>query len=120
MKLSIDAIEEIISNQIEIDCYYDEEINTGWYYFLSEGLSFPFWAEYLQKRRKGENQWIGVEVIGIHSQIESFNGKSFYVEIDVNDMLIPVRLSELRNLQVGEKEEEILQVWRYRIRGEEL
>lgn len=120
MYLSQEEIEKIIANEIEVDCYTEEEAIMGWYYYLADGLNFPFKAKYLQKKRNGENEWIEVEVIGKYSDEDEFNGEEFYVEIELHDMLIPARLSELRNLKISEEEEKVIEVWNYRINGRQL
>ena len=115
MHLTSEEIEEIISYQIEVDCYTDEEANLGWYYYLSEGLNFPFEAEYLAKKSNGESEWTKVEVVGSHSTESDFNGYAFYVSINLNNFLVPAKISELRNPDISEEEKEVLFVWNYRI-----
>ena len=77
MDLTQSKIETIISEEVEVDCYHEDEAAMSWYYYLTDGLSFPFEAEYLQKKRNGDTDWVKVEVVGKYVSEEDFNGKAF-------------------------------------------
>lgn len=112
-KLTPAEIEHIITYEVIVDCYEDHEVNMGWAIFMSEGLNFPFEAEY-QVRRKGKAaEWQKVQVVGNETDESNYEGGEFYVLVEVNEMEVPVAISKLRNIQADEETMRTLQVWEY-------
>jgi len=114
MKLSKEEIRNIIEDEIIVDCYDEEETNMGWAIYMEDNINYPFEAEYLVKRRSGEKQWKKVEVINNETDESSFHGGKYYVEIEYTDIVIPVRVEELKNIKADEETMIALQVWKYR------
>lgn len=42
-----------INYEIIVDCYTDDEVNMGWYYYFEDNLHFPF-KVYTPIKRKGQ------------------------------------------------------------------
>ncbi len=112
MKLTQDQIEDIITYQIVVDCYYEDEVNVGWAIYMEENIHYPFTAEYRVRKRNGTSYWKEVKVVGNETDESDFEGREYYVEIEIEDMIIPAKLSELRNIEADEKTMETLQIWR--------
>lgn len=114
MELTVSEIEEIINDEIVVDCYDDVEVNMGWAIYMEENIYYPFEAEYQVKKKDGKRLWSKVEVVGNETNESNFEGGSYYVEIEYTDMLIPVDLDKLRNIKADEETMKALQVWQYR------
>ena len=111
MKLTKEEIERIIDYEVVVDCYTIDEANMGWAIYMKENLHFPFEAEYLMKRKPGESQWKQVSVVGNETDESSFGGGEWYVEIELEGLIIPARLSELKNIKANKETMQTLQVW---------
>lgn len=83
----------------------------SWYIFLSDNLGYPFEAEYLAERKNKKSIWEKVVVTGTASESEDFNTEEFYVTVEFDGLLIPARLSELRNIKADENCLRTIQVW---------
>ncbi len=116
MKLTKAEIERIIDYEIVVDCYTEEEANMGWAIYMEENLDFPFEAEYLVKKKSGENQWKKVRVINNETNESSFEGGEWYVEIELDEIIISARLNELKSIKADKETMEALQVWNSRNR----
>ncbi|MFK7980040.1 MAG: calcium-binding protein [Saprospiraceae bacterium] len=114
MKLTKAEIEEIITYEVVVDCYSDEEANMGWAIYMEESIYYPFEAEYQVKKKDGKRLWSKVKVVGNKTDESNFEGGSYYVEIEFNDMVIPVDVDKLRNIEADGETMEALQVWQNR------
>jgi len=114
MKLTNTEIEEIITYEVVVDCYSDDEANMGWAIYMEENIYYPFEAEYQVKKKDGKKLWSKVTVVGNETDESNFEGGSYYVEIEYNDILIPVDLDKLRNIMADNETMKALQVWQYR------
>lgn len=113
MKLTKEEIEIIIADEIVVDCY-TEEVNMGWAIYMEENLHYPFEAEYLVKKKSGKSQWRKVSVVNNETDESNFDGNSYYVEIELDEIIIPARLDELKIVKADEETMETLQVWKSR------
>ena len=113
MKLTKAEIQEIITYEVIVDCYTDDEANMGWAIYMDENIFYPFEAEYQVKKKDGKRLWTKVMVVGNETNDSNYEGGSYYVEIEYNDMVIPVDLDKLRNIKADEETMETLQVWEY-------
>lgn len=114
MKLTKAEIEEIIDDEIIVDCYGDEEVNLGWATYMGDNIFYPFEAEYQVKKKNGKRIWSKIKVIGNETNDSNFEGGSYYVEIEYNDIIIPADLDKLRNIKADEETMQTLQVWQHR------
>jgi ubiquitin-protein ligase len=55
---------------------------------MDENINYPFEAEYLAKKKSGEKQWQKVTVVDNETDDSNFEGGVFFVEIELNEMLI--------------------------------
>ena len=113
MQLTPKEIERIITYEVEVDCYDDHEVNMGWYIFLTENLKYPFSAEYQINKVDGKSFWKKVIVVASEAKEEDFNRYEFYVLIEVNEILIPARLSNLKFIKADDETLRTLQIWEY-------
>lgn len=67
-----EEIERIIDYKIIVDCYNDDEVNMGWFYYMEENLEFPFDAQLQIKKRDGSKELKRVEVIGLSTTDTNF------------------------------------------------
>lgn len=113
MKLTKKEIKEIIENEIIVDAYGDEEVNTGWATYMENNLNFPFEAEYLVRKASGKNEWKKVKIIGNDSNDSNYEGGEYYLSalLEDVDMIIPVEISELKNVKADEQTLQTLQIW---------
>jgi len=113
MKLTKKEIKEIIDYQIVVDCYTDEEVEMGWATYMEENLNFPFEAEYLVRKASGANEWKKVDIIGNHTDSSNYEGGEYYLSalLEDIDMIIPVKISELKNVKADEQTLQTLQIW---------
>ena len=114
MKLTKAEIEEIITYEVIVDCYDDVEVNMGWAIYMEENIYYPFDAEYQVRRKDGTKLWTKVKVVGNETDESNFEGGSYYVEIEYNDIIIPADLDKLRNIKADEETMKTLQVWQHR------
>ena len=106
-------MQDIIEDEIEVDCYDQEEANMGWYYFMAESMSFPFMAKTTIKKRGGATEETTVEVVGNATDAERFGGDDFYVNVDYKGVLMKVEVRDLEPIDASEKTGRALAVWRY-------
>ncbi len=112
MKLTSEQIQHIIDYKVVVDAYSEDEANVGWAIYLGENIHYPFTAEYQVRKRNGKSHWQKVTVVGNETGEDDFEGGEYYVEIEIEDMVVSAKLGELRNIEADEKTLETLQVWR--------
>lgn len=113
MKLTNNQIEQIIEDEITVDCYDEWETQASWGLFMTEGLLFPFKATCSIKMANGKKQSVKVEVVENETTESSFNGRSFYVNVDYNGILIPVKLLDLKDIEADKNTLRTIAVWKY-------
>lgn len=114
MRLTEEEIDHIITYEVVVDCYDDNEVNMGWAIYMEDNINYPFEAEYEVKKTSGEYDWQKIMVVGNKTNDSNFEGGNYYVEIEINDMVIPANLNELRNIKADEETMKTLQVWQHR------
>lgn len=116
MELSNDEIRKIIEDEVIVDCYGEEEVNLGWAVFMKDNIFYPFEAEYKVKFKTGQHKWTRVLAISNESTESSFHGGDYYVEIEYGEIIISVKLDELRKIKADEETMKAIQVWQSRNR----
>lgn len=102
-----------IDYEIIVDCYDDHEINMGWAIYMEEKMNFPFKADApIRERSKGIN-YQRIEVVELETTESNYEGGDFYLNIDWQGLLIPVPLSDLRNIEADEDTLEAIGDWKY-------
>jgi hypothetical protein len=114
MLLTKKEIQDIIEDEIIVDCYTEEEANTGWAIYMEENINYPFEAEYLTKTTAGEAQWKKITVVGSETDDSNFDGGEYFVEIELDNFVVAARLDELRNIQADEQTMKAMEVWKMR------
>ena len=107
-------IEQIISNQIEVDCYTEDEINLGWAIYMEENMYFPFEAEYEVRKVNKQQYWQKVQVINQYTNESNFGGKQYLVEIVLDDLIIIADLDSLINIKADKETLNTIQIWNYK------
>ena len=107
-----EARENRITYEVVVDCYDDEEIRMGWYYYLERKLDFPFTAEWFAGGRSKTAQ---VEVIDMAD--EDACKTNMLVEIKYRDGdledVFTVPLLEIKLLGDHAEREEAITDWQY-------
>lgn len=116
MPLTEKQIDDIVHYKIIVDAYEDFKVYMGWAIYMEENLSFPFEAEYLVRKAKGESEWKKVGIIGIETDSSDFNGGNYYLSAVLEDvnMVIPVEVNDLKNIKADEHTLNTLQVWSHK------
>jgi hypothetical protein len=66
MKSADELRQERIDYEIIVDCYDDDEVMMGWYYYLEEKLTFPFTAKYRSPAKgRGKTTTKLLQVVGM-------------------------------------------------------
>jgi len=114
MNLTKKEIEKIIDYEIVVDCYTEEEANMGWAIYMEDHINYPFEAEYEVRKKSGEREWKKVQVINNETDESSFDGGKYYVEIELDEIVILASLDELKNIVADEETMRTLQIWNSR------
>lgn len=113
MQLSDKEIEDIIGDEITVDCYTNEEAEMSWAIFLTDNITYPFEAEYNVHKKDNTTTWEKVKVIGNETTDSNFRGESFYVKVELRDLIIPVEVLKLRNIIADNQTLRTIQIWAY-------
>jgi hypothetical protein len=100
--------ERRIDMEIVVDAYNEVERAMGWYYYLQDGLKFPFKARCIQKRSTSPlkiGDW--VEVIGMGEEDDCMH--DMYVNIKWNKDVLSVPLSQLEGIKLSKKNKQIME-----------
>ena len=106
-------MQNLIDNEITVDCYDDDEANMGWYYFMSESLEFPFMAKVIIKKTDGKKEESTVEVVSNATNSDRFNGGGFYVNVAYQGILMKIEVRDLKPINASENTLKALTVWQY-------
>jgi len=107
--------EKRIDMEIVVDAYNEVERAMGWYYYLQDGLKFPFKARCIQKRstsplKRGDI----VEVIGMGKEDDCMH--DMYVNIKWNKDVLSVPLSQFEEIKPSKRNKQALEDWQYWIK----
>lgn len=98
--------------EIIVDAYDESERAMGWYYFLEDKLSFPFWARCIIKRPISplvKNEEVRVEEMAPEEECE----KEMFVRVVWEKRKLAVPLSQLEALDVDDQTREAIEDWQY-------
>ena len=98
--------------EITADANDMEEVMMGWFYYLDDGITFPFEAECIEQKqisplRKGEK----VTALELVSEYDS--GKEFFVLIEWSGRKMGVPLAQLKPLKVSKETKQAVEDWQY-------
>lgn len=107
-----DVREDRITMEIVVDAYGPEEQAMGWYYYLDDKLQFPFQATCIHKRRISPLKVDTiVTVIGMAPAEEC--EQEMFVEIQWEDDVLGVPLSQLKPIDTDPGTQEAIEDWHY-------
>lgn len=104
--------ERRIMMEIVVDAYTESERAMGWYYYLEEGLQFPFRARCI-KRRAVSPLGPGDEVEAIRMAPEEECGHEMFVLIRWERRRLAVPLSQLEGIRADRKTLQAIGDWHY-------
>ncbi len=114
MKSADELRQERIDDEIIVDCYDDDEVMMGWYYYLEEKLTFPFTAKYRDSGKgRGKKTTQLLQVVGMADEDECNREIQVMIllqEDGVEDQ-IPVALSQLEGVEVDEATAKAIADW---------
>ena len=106
-------IQKIIDYEVVVDCYDDDEVHMGWYYFMAESLKFPFRAETTIKKRNGKTEECTVDVVEDATDGERFKCQAYYVNVDYEGVLMKVEIADLKPINASDETLKAITVWKY-------
>lgn len=112
-----EQIRQIIEEEIIVDAYDDDEVNMGWYYFIAEGLSFPFQAMAKIKKRDGSTEEYVGTVVEDATDEERFRGETFYVHIDYKGTLMKIEIRDLTIVDATTENHKVIEIWKFWLDG---
>jgi hypothetical protein len=109
--------ERRIDMEVVVDAYDEVERAMGWYYYIHDGLIFPFKARCIEKRATSPLK-IGdiVEVIGMGKEDDCLH--DMYVNIKWDKGVLSVPLSQLEGIKLSKANKQIMEDWHYWIKRE--
>lgn len=113
MKLTKKQIENIIEDEIAVDAYDDDEVDSGWETYMDDNLYYPFNADCKIRRNDAEDTWEKVEVIGENTRYNN-GSKTYCVDVVFSGFVFTVRLEDLREVKAEEETLRALLVWKGR------
>ena len=104
-----------IDYEIIVDCYDEEEIKTGWFYFFNDEIEYPFEAEMEIKDRKGNKKMTAIDVIGVESNDGGFGGSEIRFEVRPkgSEIIMEANISKLKNIKGNKTAKEAFEIWRF-------
>jgi hypothetical protein len=104
--------ENRIEDDVIVDAHDREEQVMGWYYYLAEGITFPFKAQCIVER--------SISPLKINEQVEVIDIASaddcehdMLVMIRLMDRTFSVPLSQLNPIDVDDQTQTIIEDWQY-------
>ncbi len=104
--------ENRITYEAVVDAYGPEERSMGWYYYLDDKINFPFQAKCISHQRTSP---LSVEdrVTVVSMAPEEECDHDMFVDIEWNDQLLSVPLSQIGGIDLDEESEEAISDWHY-------
>ena len=104
--------EQRIRDEIIVDCYNEEELASGWYYYLEDKLEFPFQVECLNERRGSPlRKREKATVVALADQ--DYCSKEMFVEIEFAGREVAVPLVQLHPVKATKATVEAIGDWHY-------
>ena len=104
--------EDRIIFEVVVDAYDREERIMGWYYYLAEGISFPFNAQCIAERGSSPLK-IGEEVEVVDMSDMDDCQRGMLVQIRLMDRTFGVPLEQVKPIDVDEQSLEKIEDWHY-------
>ena len=107
-----EEIEDRILMEIVVDAYDKEERAMGWFYYVAEGLEFPFQAKCIAKKTTSPLK-VGQEVTVIDIASGEDCESKILVNIEYDDDVLAVPLAQLEILDDKPDSKRIIEDWHY-------
>jgi hypothetical protein len=109
--------QKIIEDEIIVDCYDEYEMAMGWFYYLSENMSFPFKAKISVKHsvgslKKGDIVNV-VELMNSDEDMIPIYTFKATVGIEYGEHIYDVPLEMIEGIDCDKETDEVIDVWRY-------
>lgn len=102
-----------IENEIIMDCYDDQEISMGWYYFFQDELEFPFEVEISLKTRNGGKKLIEIDILKMVEEERNYeiSGLLFEVSPKEAELIMEIGADKLKNTKGSRSTKEAFEIW---------
>ena len=108
-----EEIEERIIMEVVVDAYDADERAMGWFYYIAEGLDFPFQARCTEKIPTSPLK-VGEEVTVVDaSSVKGGWGSTLFVDIKYDEDSLSVPLAQLEILDDNPDSKRIIEDWHY-------
>lgn len=112
--MSKTEMDNLLRDEILVDCYDRIEQNMSWFYYAEEHLKFPFKADVLLEKVNGTKETKKMKILRLTTDDSNFHeGFDLKVGIDISGYLIEVPLGNLRKIEDVGRNQEIIDVWKY-------
>ena len=100
-----------IEDEILADAYGAEEQAMGWYYYLAEGMNYPFQAKCVQETRQSPLK-LG-EITTVIDMLANNNSFEMLAEIKFLGRTMGVPLYQLEPIDVDAGTQQVIEDWQY-------
>ena len=107
-----EAIEDRIVMDIVVDAYDREERAIGWFYYVADGLEFPFQAKCINKKSTSPLK-VGEEVTVVDIASADDCESKIFVIIKYAEDSLAVPLAQLEMIDVKPGSKTIIEDWHY-------
>jgi len=109
--------QDIIEDEIIVDCYDEYEVTMGWFYYFQDNMSFPFKAK-ISAETGIDNLKIGdtvnvVELMNSSDEMISIYDFKATVGIEYGEHIYDVSLEQIKGIDCNQKTDEVIEVWHY-------
>jgi len=109
--------QDIIEDKIIVDCYDEYEMAMGWFYYLSDNMSFPFKAKIIAENSVGslrkEDTVNVVELMNTDAEMSSIDTFRATVGIEYEEHIYDIPLEMLEGIDCDKETAEVIEVWRF-------
>lgn len=112
-----EKFDEILHDEILVDCKDEYEQNMSWYHFVQDELEYPFEASIELRKREGGKVSRRVKVMDLSKNDSNFD-RNFDLKVDVEfgDFILEIPLGKLEEINASERTIEVIKVWKYWIK----
>lgn len=108
-------IRDKIENEIIVDCYDDQEVSMGWYYFFQDELEFPFKAEVSLKTRNEGKKLIEIDILKMVDEEQNYESSRLLFEVSLKEteLILEIGADKLKNIQGNRSTKEAFEIWNF-------
>ena len=109
--------QDIIEGQIIVDCYDEYEMAMGWFYYLSDNMSFPFKAKVSVENSVGslkKDDIVNVvELMNSDEEMISMYSFKATVGIEFGEHVYDISLEMIEGIDCDKETADVIEVWSY-------